>query len=67
MKRITLYQAHDGVMYETEKEADHADRRASLAAWLDQTDIDWRDVHIDKLLDNVLAWVDAHYKYKLEE
>lgn len=60
MKRITMYQANDGVMYETEEEADRADRRASLAAWLDQTDIDWRDVNIDKLLDNVLAWVDAH-------
>ena len=59
MKRITMYQGNDGVMYETDEEADQADRRVSLKAWLDDVDTDWRNVQIRKLLDDVLAWVDA--------
>jgi len=59
MKIITMYKANDNVMYETEEEADQADRRVSLKAWLDDVDTDWRNVQIRKLLDDVLAWVDA--------
>jgi hypothetical protein len=54
-----MYQGNDGVMYETDEEADQADRRVSLKAWLDDVDTDWRNVQIRKLLDDVLAWVDA--------
>ena len=61
MTRVTLYQANDGVMYETEKEADHADRRMSLRSWLDDADTNWGHVDISKLLDEVLDWADAHY------
>jgi hypothetical protein len=59
MKKITMYKADDGAMYETEEEADQADRRVSLKAWLDDVDTDWRNVQIRKLLDDVLDWVDA--------
>ena len=59
MKRITMYQGNDGVMYETDEEAEWGDRRASLKAWLDDAGTDWRNVHISMLLDNVLAWVDG--------
>lgn len=59
MKKITMYQANDGVAYKTEEEAVRADRRMSLKAWLDDADTDWRNVHISMLLDNVLAWVDG--------
>jgi hypothetical protein len=67
MKKITMYQAHDGVMYETAEAAYQADRRASLQGWLDDADTDWRNVQISELLDNVLAWVDVHYKHRAEE
>lgn len=59
MKKITMYQGNDGAMYETDEEAERADRRVSLKAWLDDVDTDWRNVQIRKLLDDVLDWVDA--------
>jgi hypothetical protein len=59
MKQLTMYKADDGAMYETVEEADQADRRVSLKAWLDDVDTDWRNVQIRKLLDDVLDWVDA--------
>jgi hypothetical protein len=54
-----MYKADDGAMYETDEEAERADRRVSLKAWLDDVDTDWRNVQIRKLLDDVLDWVDA--------
>jgi len=67
MKKITMYQANDGVYYETEQEADRADRRELLLVWLEEVrETDWNNLRVKKLLTDVLDWVDAHYD-KMEE
>ena len=57
MKKVTLYQAADGTLFDSQQAALHHEQCVQLTEWLQSDeDIDWRDPDIRAVAKRALAW-----------